>query len=364
MEGHSTLKWSASGAAAASSAPGELLVVIDFDCTLTLLHMHETLNGDDGQTALHKDPAAFYLEVFGGSERLEKLRAFLTGLRDAGATVYLLSNGYETDLDPALEATDLHDLFDRIIGFDSINAVACVDKTAMLVQFAVELAGGRASGACRDARRGDVGAAPAPAHRWFGSWSARVAAHRAIDELFASVFCAWVGLTRAGRLPSGVTQILYADDNRGNFPGEGDTQIGDTWKLAVTSGSQLAVRVRARAARPMTGARHAPNPLPPAPRRFPRLRLLAFSRAVRAPLLSRPRRLIGARCSVVRRAGAASGAGGVASGREAERHGPRCGSNGRHAGARAQRDRDMSARQGAHSQMLCGGGAHAAYMTA
>jgi len=184
MEGHSTLKWSASGAAAASSAPGELLVVIDFDCTLTLLHMHETLNGDDGQTALHKDPAAFYLEVFGGSERLEKLRAFLTGLRDAGATVYLLSNGYETDLDPALEATDLHDLFDRIIGFDSINAVACVDKTAMLVQFAVEL---------------------------------------------------------AGRLPSGVTQILYADDNRGNFPGEGDTQIGDTWKLAVTSGSQLAV---------------------------------------------------------------------------------------------------------------------------
>ena len=138
--GQSTLKWD-SCAAVESGAPGELLVVLDFDCTISAIHMHAALREEAGKAALKKDPAAFYLEVFGGTERLEKLREFLMGLRGAGATVYVLSNGFESEIDPALDDMDLHDYFERIIGCDGINAVACDDKTGMLAQFAAELAG-------------------------------------------------------------------------------------------------------------------------------------------------------------------------------------------------------------------------------
>ena len=140
--GASTLKWD-SCAAVESGAPGELLVVFDFDCTLAAMHMHSALRSEAGKAALQKDAAAFYLEVFGGSERLEKLRAFLTGLRGAGATLYVLSNGFESDIDPALDDMDLHDLFDRVIGCDGINAVACDNKVGMMTQFALELSGAR-----------------------------------------------------------------------------------------------------------------------------------------------------------------------------------------------------------------------------
>lgn len=38
------------------------------------------------------------------------------------------------------------------------------------------------------------------------------------------------------------TQMLFLDDNRGNYPTDGDAQRGDTWQLvANTSVSPLAV---------------------------------------------------------------------------------------------------------------------------
>jgi hypothetical protein len=109
------LRWSSCERAESSSATASAtLVVLDFDCTLSSTHMHTQLQDPQGQAACQRNPGAFYDEIFGGSKRLAMLRSFLTQMRAAGATLYLLSSGLESDIDPALQWAELHELFDRL----------------------------------------------------------------------------------------------------------------------------------------------------------------------------------------------------------------------------------------------------------
>ena len=92
--------------------PESTLIVLDFDCTLAAMHMYALLRSG-GQTALDRDNDAFYQKVFGGMQRVDELRAFLSGMRSSGATLFVLSNGFEAEIRPALQRLQLLDSFER-----------------------------------------------------------------------------------------------------------------------------------------------------------------------------------------------------------------------------------------------------------
>ena len=98
------------------------LVVLDFDCTLASTHMFSSLRSKEGQQEFADDARRFFVErIFGGGRRLSALDQFLARLRVAGATLIVLSNGCEAEIEAALRATRLRRHFSRVYGRESFE---------------------------------------------------------------------------------------------------------------------------------------------------------------------------------------------------------------------------------------------------
>lgn len=107
------LRWSFRRNHEVSASPAKTLVVFDFDCTLAARHMYSSLRSGAGMAQMRQDPHTFYEDIFGGCQRLHDLNIFLGHLKDAGATVYILSHGLEAEIIPALSSTGLAGFFSR-----------------------------------------------------------------------------------------------------------------------------------------------------------------------------------------------------------------------------------------------------------
>jgi hypothetical protein len=110
--GTNRFQWRAEEAHTGGAAADSTLVVLDFDCTIAATHMYALLRSG-GQEWLERDPDNFYERVFGGSQRVIELQTFLTNLRSSGATLYVLSNGFEAEIKPALKSVQLLEAFER-----------------------------------------------------------------------------------------------------------------------------------------------------------------------------------------------------------------------------------------------------------
>eukprot|EP01065_Artemidia_motanka_P032568 TRINITY_DN39553_c0_g1_i1.p1 TRINITY_DN39553_c0_g1~~TRINITY_DN39553_c0_g1_i1.p1 ORF type:complete len:472 (+),score=123.52 TRINITY_DN39553_c0_g1_i1:83-1498(+) len=115
------------------------LILYDFDCTLSTLHLYHTLNEEAPEAlvegaATQEDmcslqhatmercfgSAAALEGVFGGAERLQQLKAFLEELRRCGVMLGVLSHGFTSIVSTALRRADLLSVFDQrcVIGAD------------------------------------------------------------------------------------------------------------------------------------------------------------------------------------------------------------------------------------------------------
>ena len=106
----------ASPSCATPAVPGQTLVVFDFDCTLTAVHLFEALRSRDGKRELMRDPAAFYQRIFGGAQRIAALQRFLGALSAAGHTLRVLSFGFEGEIDAALRHIEVDSVFSGVYG--------------------------------------------------------------------------------------------------------------------------------------------------------------------------------------------------------------------------------------------------------
>ena len=99
--------------------PARTLVLFDFDCTLTAVHLYHTLHGgqrEASQARLRSDPAGFYADICGGARRVAALRTFLRDLHATGATLRILSFGHEAEIEHCLEGLEVRELFDAVHG--------------------------------------------------------------------------------------------------------------------------------------------------------------------------------------------------------------------------------------------------------
>ena len=78
--------------------------------------MWSELRTPAGQAYLRADRDKFYDIIFGGAARLARLRTCLAALRRAGATLFVLSNGFEEEINSALAHVGLDGHFATVIG--------------------------------------------------------------------------------------------------------------------------------------------------------------------------------------------------------------------------------------------------------
>ena len=81
--------------------------------------MWSLLRSDYGQQQKQQNPDAFYDVVFGGSARLQRLKSCLAALKTKGASLVILSNGIESELEEALRHVQLRDAFSAVLGGES-----------------------------------------------------------------------------------------------------------------------------------------------------------------------------------------------------------------------------------------------------
>ncbi len=188
------------------------LVVFDFDCTLTSNHLFHALHGGDGDASrarLAEDPDSFYLEIFGGAERVEMLRAFLRDMKEAGATLRILSFGREAEIEAALEWMDVRVLFDEVHGSASYT------------------------------KRGIHGARHSK-QRMIATYLLQENAATKTDEeeVVVDDDGALRPATSSAQQQYLYDHLIFADDDRGNFPGtqlrtrRQVPQLFDAWKIA------------------------------------------------------------------------------------------------------------------------------------
>ena len=109
------------------------LVVWDFDQTLAARHMWSDLRSGNGQEMLRTSPGPFYDAVFGGKARLARLKACLERLGNAGATHVILSNGFEHEIEAALQHVELRALFTHVLGSETQAQVECSGNKPMML---------------------------------------------------------------------------------------------------------------------------------------------------------------------------------------------------------------------------------------
>ena len=102
--------------------------------------MWSALRSDDGQAMLRSQPDEFYSLVFGGPARLGRLRACLTALSEAGATMLILSNGIEEEIEAALAHIGVRNRFAAVLGGESQVAFGtdALGKPALIAKLALE----------------------------------------------------------------------------------------------------------------------------------------------------------------------------------------------------------------------------------
>lgn len=96
--------------------PVNILVVFDFDCTLTQLHMYNELRQPSGQMQKQRNPDAFYERIFGGQERIQALCSFIRTIRQHGCALRIMSFGYAAEIWDALSHIGVIDAFEDICG--------------------------------------------------------------------------------------------------------------------------------------------------------------------------------------------------------------------------------------------------------
>ena len=83
-------------------SPGDTLLLFDFDCTLSSVHLFHSLRSSDGQTEYKKDKAVFLEKIWGGKKRMTQISSFLGKLNDNGFKIFVLSFGNENEIEEAL----------------------------------------------------------------------------------------------------------------------------------------------------------------------------------------------------------------------------------------------------------------------
>ena len=184
-----------SGERSSSSKSGSvgnpsLIVVFDFDHTLAAEHMYYELRSERGLARQRYEPEGFYEWIFGGETRLDLLCDCLLALHTAGATLHVLSNGVEEEIEVALDTVGVRELFTSVMGAKAQQRCGTggLGKPGMLARLALSEA---------------MPASPAP---------------------------------------SSGSVILFLDDDLDNFPEVGpgsgslDPQIGSSWTLEREAG--------------------------------------------------------------------------------------------------------------------------------
>ena len=79
---------------------------------------------------LRSQPDEFYSLVFGGPARLGRLRACLAALSEAGATMLILSNGIEEEIEAALAHIGVRNRFAAVLGGESPRSHSAPTRSA------------------------------------------------------------------------------------------------------------------------------------------------------------------------------------------------------------------------------------------
>lgn len=102
--------------ALATIPPEKTLVVFDFDCTLSAVHLFHTLRSPEGQQEYSADPRAFFSRIWGGPARIEAVQRFLRTLKAQRFMVYILSFGNEREIVAALKFANVLEEVNAIYG--------------------------------------------------------------------------------------------------------------------------------------------------------------------------------------------------------------------------------------------------------
>ena len=103
-------------------SPGDTLLLFDFDCTLSSVHLFHSLRSSDGQTEYKKDKAVFLEKIWGGKKRMTQISSFLGKLNDNGFKIFVLSFGNENEIEEALRFAKCFKHVSRIYGNASYEA--------------------------------------------------------------------------------------------------------------------------------------------------------------------------------------------------------------------------------------------------
>ncbi|ARF10018.1 protein kinase [Indivirus ILV1] len=109
-------------------------IVFDFDCTLTSKHLYKSLRENTNMHDLilklkpnqnnekYKNDIIEYVnDIFGGIERIAKLKSLFSNLKDANIDLYISSRGVVAEIASALLAVDLYSYFQKIYGITETN---------------------------------------------------------------------------------------------------------------------------------------------------------------------------------------------------------------------------------------------------
>ena len=125
-------------------SPGDTLLLFDFDCTLSSVHLFHSLRSSDGQTEYKKDRAVFLEKIWGGRKRMAQISSFLGKLNENGFKIFVLSFGNEKEIEEALRFAKCFKYVSRIYGNASygkhgIQAFSRNPKLQMIARFQEEL---------------------------------------------------------------------------------------------------------------------------------------------------------------------------------------------------------------------------------
>merc|ERR1719433_222136 len=121
---------------AAPSGPRKMLVVYDFDQTITVTHVYHHISGA-GKEALDKLPDKEVTGLFGGEGRIANLKTHFQSLKDRGGLLRICSFGFVDVIKSCLDRVGLGDFFPRstIYGADHAKMKEFRSQKFMLIEY-------------------------------------------------------------------------------------------------------------------------------------------------------------------------------------------------------------------------------------